>query len=77
MANPLSLPVALAGTLAYMAMAGFTEFDPGLWFVYYVDVLAFAVLTLGSLVGIGWPRRGSGGYRIDYTLGSILDCWLS
>jgi uncharacterized membrane protein YfcA len=52
MANPLSLPVALAGTLTYMAMAGFTEFDLGPWFVGYVDVLAFAVLTVGSLVGI-------------------------
>ena len=52
MANPLSLPVALAGTLTYMAMAGFTEFDLGPWFVGYVDLLAFAVLTMGSLVGI-------------------------
>ncbi|WP_349746608.1 sulfite exporter TauE/SafE family protein [Pseudomonas frederiksbergensis] len=52
MANPLSLPVAVAGTLTYMVMAGFTEFDLGPWFVGYVDVLAFAVLTAGSLVGI-------------------------
>ncbi|MHC8365736.1 sulfite exporter TauE/SafE family protein [Pseudomonas sp. ZT5P21] len=52
MANPLSLPVALAGTLTYMVMAGFTEFDLGTWFVGYVDLLAFAVLTMGSLVGI-------------------------
>ncbi|CAN7475485.1 sulfite exporter TauE/SafE family protein [Pseudomonas brassicacearum] len=52
MANPLSLPVAVAGTLTYMAMAGFTEFDLGQWFVGYVDLQAFAVLTLGSLVGI-------------------------
>jgi uncharacterized membrane protein YfcA len=52
MANPLSFPVALAGTLTYMAMAGFTEFDLGPWFVGYVDLLAFAVLTVGSLVGI-------------------------
>lgn len=52
MANPLSLPVALAGTVTYMAMAGFTEFDFGAWFIGYVDLLAFAVLTMGSLVGI-------------------------
>jgi uncharacterized membrane protein YfcA len=52
MANPLSLPVAVAGTLTYMAMAGFTEFDLGPWFVGYVDLMAFAVLTLGGLVGI-------------------------
>jgi uncharacterized membrane protein YfcA len=54
MANPLSLPVALAGTLTYMAMAmaGFSAFDLGLWYVGYVDLLAFAVLTVGSVVGI-------------------------
>jgi uncharacterized membrane protein YfcA len=52
MANPLSLPVALAGTLTYMAMAGFAEFDLGPWFIGYVDLLAFGVLTMGSLVGI-------------------------
>lgn len=52
MANPLSLPVALAGTLTYMAMAGFTASDLGPWFIGYVDVMAFAVLTAGSLVGI-------------------------
>jgi len=52
MANPLSLPVAVAGTLTYMGMAGFTEFDLGAWFIGYVDLLAFAVLTMGSLLGI-------------------------
>jgi uncharacterized membrane protein YfcA len=35
-----------------MAMAGFTEFDLGPWFVGYVDLMAFAVLTLGALLGI-------------------------
>jgi uncharacterized membrane protein YfcA len=29
MANPLSVPVALAGTLTYMALAGFSETDLG------------------------------------------------
>ncbi|MFW9078046.1 sulfite exporter TauE/SafE family protein [Pseudomonas sp. P2757] len=52
MANPLSVPVALAGTLTYMALAGFSESDLGTWFVGYVDLLAFAALTVGSLVGI-------------------------
>ncbi|POA21034.1 permease [Pseudomonas sp. FW300-N1A1] len=52
MANPLSLPVALAGTLTYMAMTGFTQFDLGPWFIGYVDLLAFALLTLGSMLGI-------------------------
>jgi hypothetical protein len=35
-----------------MAMAGFTEFDLGPWFVGYVDVLAFFLLTIGSIIGI-------------------------
>lgn len=60
MANPLSLPVALVGTLTYMAMAGLTEFDLGPWFIGYVDVLAFALLTLGSLLGIRLATRWMG-----------------
>ncbi|OLF52644.1 sulfite exporter TauE/SafE family protein [Pseudomonas chlororaphis] len=52
MANPLSLPVALAGTLTYMALAGFSQGDLGPWFIGYVDLLAFALLTLGSLLGM-------------------------
>jgi len=44
--------VALAGTLTYMALAGFTESDLGVWYIGYVDVLAFALLTVGSLLGI-------------------------
>lgn len=52
MANPLSVPVALAGTLTYMMLAGFSETDLGPWFIGYVDLLAFAVLTLGSMLGI-------------------------
>ncbi|SCZ09761.1 Sulfite exporter TauE/SafE [Pseudomonas sp. NFACC37-1] len=52
MANPLSLPVALAGTVTCMALAAFTGADLGPWFVGYVDLLAFAVLTLGALLGI-------------------------
>ncbi len=52
MANPLSVPVAMAGTLTYMALAGVSETDLGPWFIGYVDLLAFAVLTVGSLIGI-------------------------
>jgi uncharacterized membrane protein YfcA len=52
MANPLSVPVAVAGTLTYMALAGFSQAELGAWFVGYVDLLAFAVLTVGSLIGI-------------------------
>ncbi|QXH97665.1 sulfite exporter TauE/SafE family protein [Pseudomonas ogarae] len=52
MANPLSLPVALAGTVTYMVMSNFTGTDFGTWFIGYVDLLAFVVLTLGALLGI-------------------------
>jgi len=60
MANPLSVPVALAGTLTYMAQAGFTESDLGVWYIGYVDVLAFALLTVGSLLGIRLASRWIG-----------------
>ena len=52
MANPLSVPVALAGTLTYMLIAGFSEIELGPWFIGYVDLLAFAVLTLCSMLGL-------------------------
>ena len=52
MANPLSLPVALTGTLAYLAAARELPHALAPWIVGYVDVLAFAALALGSLAGI-------------------------
>ncbi|MEN4922469.1 sulfite exporter TauE/SafE family protein [Achromobacter spanius] len=52
MANPLTLPVAIAGTLAYIAAARGLPAALAPWIVGYVDLLAFAVLALGSLVGI-------------------------
>lgn len=52
MANPLSLPVAVAGTCTYMIMAVFNPVELGTWYIGYVDLMAFVVLTLGSLVGI-------------------------
>lgn len=52
MANPLSLPVALAGTLAYLAGARVLPHALAPWIVGYVDLFAFAVLALGSLAGI-------------------------
>ncbi len=60
MANPLSVPVALAGTLTYMALAGFTESDLGVWYIGYVNVLAFALLTVGSLLEIRLAARWIG-----------------
>lgn len=70
----------VAGTLTYMATAGFTEFDLGQWFVGYVDLQAFAVLTLGSLVGIrlatpwiGWiPDRFHAGVYIGLLIVVML-----
>lgn len=52
MANPLTLPVALVGTLAYMAAAASLPAPLAPWIVGYVDLLAFAALALGSLAGI-------------------------
>ncbi|QVQ27333.1 sulfite exporter TauE/SafE family protein [Achromobacter deleyi] len=52
MANPLTLPVAMVGTLAYMAAARELPAALAPWIVGYVDLLAFAALALGSLAGI-------------------------
>lgn len=52
MANPLSLPVAVAGTLAYLAAARDLPHSLAPWIVGYVDVLACAALAAGSLAGI-------------------------
>lgn len=60
MAIPLSLPVAVAGTLTYLSMAGFGAHDLGPWFIGYVDLLAFAVLTMGSMLGIRLATRWIG-----------------
>lgn len=52
MANPLTLPVAMVGTLAYMAAARELPVALAPWIVGYVDLLAFTALALGSLAGI-------------------------
>ncbi|EFV87000.1 integral membrane protein, partial [Achromobacter xylosoxidans C54] len=52
MANPLTLPVAIVGTLAYMAAARALPAPLAPWIIGYVDLLAFAALALGSLAGI-------------------------
>jgi len=52
MANPLSLPVAMAGTATYIVVAEAGGYDFGSWYLGYVDILAFIVLTLGALFGI-------------------------
>lgn len=52
MANPLSLPIALAGTATYMLLAW--RSTPALegWHIGYVDLPAFGALVAGSLVGV-------------------------
>ncbi|RIX77243.1 sulfite exporter TauE/SafE family protein [Acidovorax cavernicola] len=52
MANPLSLPVALAGTATYVVLSTTStpSFGPG--HLGYVDVRAAAMLVVGSCIGI-------------------------
>lgn len=50
MASPLSLPMAVAGTAAYMLASRGAGLGP--WHVGYVDLQAFALLTAGSWTGI-------------------------
>lgn len=52
MANPLSLPVALAGSATYVGMALVGMPSLGDWHVGYVDLRAGAVLVVGSWLGI-------------------------
>lgn len=52
MANPLSLPIALAGTATYMLLAWRSTTALEGWHIGYVDVPAFAALVAGSLVGV-------------------------
>ena len=52
MANPLSLPVALAGTATYVGLALAGMPSQGAWHVGYVDLRAWAVIVLGSWAGI-------------------------
>lgn len=52
MANPLSLPMALVGTAAYVLLAGEKSAALGAWYAGYVDLRAFLVLVAGSWLGI-------------------------
>jgi uncharacterized membrane protein YfcA len=52
MANPLTVPVALAGTVTYTLMAWHQPVPLSAWHIGYVDLAAFAVLTVGSLIGV-------------------------
>ncbi|EFF74364.1 sulfite exporter TauE/SafE family protein [Achromobacter piechaudii] len=52
MANPLTIPVAVVGTAAYLAAARDLPALLAPWIIGYVDLYAFAVLALGALLGI-------------------------
>lgn len=51
MANPLSLPMAAAGTATYVLLA-WNDAPLGAWYAGYVDLRAFLVLVAGSWIGI-------------------------
>ncbi|BEP41887.1 sulfite exporter TauE/SafE family protein [Variovorax sp. V15] len=52
MANPLTLPVALAGTATYAALSWGGMASLGAGYVGYVDLRAFLALVAGSYAGI-------------------------
>ena len=52
MANPLSLPIAVAGTASYMALAWGHTASLGTGFAGFVDLPACLVLAAGSWIGI-------------------------
>lgn len=60
MANPLSLPVALAGTATYVALSATSMPSFGPWHLGYVDVRAAATLVVGSWIGIRVAGRWIG-----------------
>lgn len=51
MANPLSLPMALTGTLTYILLARHETAEFGSGFAGYVDIHAFILLIAGSWLG--------------------------
>lgn len=59
MANPLSLPVALVGTATYM-LTGVSGNALGAGYLGYVNLGAFAVLTLGAGFGMRLAARWVG-----------------
>jgi uncharacterized membrane protein YfcA len=60
MANPLSLPVAMVGTAVYMLAGKSSATGLGAGHVGYVDVIAFAVLTIGAWFGMRLATRWVG-----------------
>ena len=52
MANPLSIPVAMVGTLLYGALSVKSHVELGSKFVGYVDIVALGVLVATGFLGI-------------------------
>jgi uncharacterized membrane protein YfcA len=52
MANPLSVPVALVGTVVYLFADDQSATGLGTGYIGYVDLRAFAVLTVGAWFGM-------------------------
>jgi uncharacterized membrane protein YfcA len=52
LANPLSVPVALVGSVTYMIAGQFQTTGLASGFVGYVYLPAFGLLTVGSLIGV-------------------------
>lgn len=60
MANPLSLPVALVGTATYMLAGSADATGLGAGYIGYVNLAAFAILTLGGWFGMRLAARWVG-----------------
>jgi uncharacterized membrane protein YfcA len=60
MANPLSLPVALVGTFTYMLSGVMDAPALGTGYIGFVDLAAFAALTLGAFFGMRLAARWVG-----------------
>lgn len=60
MANPLSLPVALVGTATYMLAGSADATGLGAGYIGYVNLSAFAILTLGAWFGMRLAARWVG-----------------
>jgi hypothetical protein len=58
-ANPLSLPMAVVGSLTY-AMLAWNADSLGAWHAGYIDLRACLVLVIGSWLGIRFTSRWIG-----------------
>jgi uncharacterized membrane protein YfcA len=57
MANPLSLPVALAGTASYVVLGWLRPIHADTWQLGYINVPAFLLLACGSFAGVQLASR--------------------